>query len=432
MLHYLIQITLFQALFFLVYELLLKKETFFTGNRAYLLVTQALVLLLPFLHFPQIQESIPPTYQSVYTVTYSSINKVIQPVANTSATTPFQFHWEWLIYLGAIISLILFSIKLLRIYKTIYTNEKQNHTRFKIIAIADDSTAFSFLNYIFIGNEINENKQQEIIKHELIHIQQKHSLDLLFFEILRILFWFNPFIYIYQKRITETHEFLVDQELAQNVTEKKQYYETILSAVFNTENLSFSSPFYNPSLIKKRIQMLTKMKSSNRRRLKYFFIVPILALSTTYVACNENSKQLAVLINDTNWHSTNYKTGDAIKAFQYIPQVQKDGGSWIIYNANKQKDIVVKIIENDSDTMYRDVYIKPREEATIKNLPLGRYYLKITLGNDWKEMCTQGDCFGKFTKNIEYKKLYFSHLKELKMHKDPFGQSSIRHFSKIK
>jgi len=274
MLNYILQIIFFQTLFFVVYELLLKKETFFTGNRVYLIATQALVLILPFFRFPTIQNAIPIKYQNVYTKNYYDINETVNVSTTLSENNYWSFSWEWLLYFGGLISLFLFFNKLIRLWKILKTGNKRKLNKFNLVTLNDDSTAFSFYNYIFIGKHISAQKRQEIIAHEQIHIQQKHSLDLLFFELLRITFWFNPLIYLYQKRITEVHEFIVDKELTNTTIKKEQYFNHLLSDVFQTQQVSFTNSFYKASLIKKRIQMLTKMKSKDRQRLKTFLLLP--------------------------------------------------------------------------------------------------------------------------------------------------------------
>jgi len=89
-----------------------------------------------------------------------------------------------------------------------------------------------------------KSKDLQIINHELIHCKQKHSLDLLFFEILKIVLWFNPLVYVYQKRITLLHEYISDAEVVKE-TDKKVYFNRLLSETFSVENISFINQFLN-------------------------------------------------------------------------------------------------------------------------------------------------------------------------------------------
>ena len=81
------------------------------------------------------------------------------------------------------------------------------------------------------------------LSHELVHIREKHSLDLLYFELLRILCWFNPLVYIYQKRISEVHEYIADAIIVKGKN-KSDYYEKLLAEVFQTQQFSFTNQFF--------------------------------------------------------------------------------------------------------------------------------------------------------------------------------------------
>jgi len=124
--------------------------------------------------------------------------------------------------------------------------------------------------------------------HEQVHVKQKHSLDQLFFEFLRIVFWFNPLVYVFQKRITELQEFTADAEVAK-IKQKKTYYQELLSEVFETQKISFINTFFNHSLIKKRIIMLQKSKSKKIYQLKYLLLVPIVGAMLVYTSCSEDA-----------------------------------------------------------------------------------------------------------------------------------------------
>ena len=129
-----------------------------------------------------------------------------------------------------------------------------------------------------------------IIQHELVHIEQWHSWDLLFFELMRIVGWSNPLVYVYQSRVSELHEFIADAKVAK--TNKKEQYELLLSQVFQTENISFINQFFKSSLIKKRIVMLQKSKTKRVWQLKYLLLVPLVLGMLVYTSCEQKSNEL--------------------------------------------------------------------------------------------------------------------------------------------
>lgn len=289
MINYIVQVLLFQTLFIAMYDLFLAKETFFSKNRFYLITTAVLSFGLPFLRFRTLQKSV----LEEYTVLLPGI--VLSPQKAITNTVWYQSvnYLGVLFWLGVAVFLLVFSIKLLKIIRLISSHKVQHKKNYKLIFLAKNTKAFSFFNYIFLGDEIPNDKQTKIIAHELVHSQQKHSLDLLFFECLKIIMWFNPLIYIYQKRITLVHEYLSD-ELVSKSTEKLAYMNNLLSEAFQVEHISFINQFYKKSMLKKRIIMMTKNKSTQSKQVKYLLLVPVLAGMILYTSCSEETSEVNV------------------------------------------------------------------------------------------------------------------------------------------
>src|SRR5690606_37088939 len=160
-----------------------------------------------------------------------------------------------------------------------------------IIEVPNSTIACTFYRTIFLGEQLSKAERQHILSHELVHVKQKHSLDLVFFELLKVIFWFNPLIYIYQRRIATVHEFIADAAVVQ-VTEKRSYYEQLLNSAFNTRNISFINQFFNHSLIKKRIIMLQKTRSKSISKARYLIIIPVILAMLTIVSCSEEKIQM--------------------------------------------------------------------------------------------------------------------------------------------
>tara|TARA_R110002020_G_scaffold262126_2_gene476485 strand:- start:46727 stop:48145 length:1419 start_codon:yes stop_codon:yes gene_type:complete len=288
---YLFQVILFQAIFLIVYKIWLQKETFFNANRIYLLFTPFLALFLPFLEVEMLKEtvSMPSIVKELPAVFIGDQPQEItmNPVIENQTDISLQTAVFWLYGAGFLISLWLFCRKyaaLSRYFRFRKSGDKQ------IITIPNSTAAFTFLNTIFLGDKINTLSRKEILAHEQVHVKQLHSCDLLVFEVLRIVFWFNPVIYLYQKNISELHEFVADKQAAAQ-SEKKQYYNQLLNTAFGTERISFINTFFNQSLIKKRIVMLQK-KSAAKASLKYFILLPLFVGMITYVSCTSDSDKI--------------------------------------------------------------------------------------------------------------------------------------------
>src|SRR5690554_3157254 len=285
MIHTILQILVFQFLFLAVYDLFLKKETFFNLNRAYLLLTPIMSIVLPFVSLDFLQENIPQEY--VVQLPAVILGNTASEAGNNATFWLSTLNSLWVIGISA--ATFIFSLKLLKIFKLRVSGIKTSVKGTRLILLPKTDLAFSFFNTIYLGETVSEENKASIIAHEKVHIQQKHSLDLLFFELLRIVFWFNPLVYMFQNRIATLHEYIADSEITRD-KDKKQYYQNLLSEVFQTEQISFVNTFFKQSLIKKRIIMLQKSKSQKGAQVKYLLLLPVIFSMLFYTACSENPK----------------------------------------------------------------------------------------------------------------------------------------------
>ena len=276
---YIIEVICFQALFFGIYYVLLRKETFFTYNRIYLLVTPVLSLLLPFIKIAALEVVVPEQIVTVLPEVFigQSLDQEVIALFN------FSFSWFTFYFMGVIISMFILIVKFKKFASFLVYREKGK----QIIELPASKEAFTFFNYIFIGSDIDLLSRKQILTHEKIHARQGHTWDLMLFELLRIVGWFNPLIYLYQNEISRVHEYLADQKATTGIS-KKAYYEELLNTAFGTCNLSFTNTFFNKSLIKNRIIMLQKSKSKKSALGKYVLIAPLVVGMLVYVSCSED------------------------------------------------------------------------------------------------------------------------------------------------
>jgi len=305
MINYIIQVILFQALFVAVYDFFLSKETFFTKNRWYLLSTSIVSFLLPLFKISTVQNAV----LEEYTIWLPEI--VVSPQSIIEKSTWYQSvnYLDVLFLVGSLLFFMIFIIKLQRIIQLIFKYGSEKKKTYKLVLLPENSKAFSFFNYIFLGKGIPTEKQEKIIQHELVHSVQKHTFDLLFFEFLRIFMWFNPMIYVYQKRITLVHEYISD-DVVSKTTKKENYINNLLSDIFQVESISFVNQFYKHSLIKKRIIMMTKIKSKEIKQLKYLLLIPLLASMVLYASCSStksvSKKKKAIIEKEKKSYSGSY------------------------------------------------------------------------------------------------------------------------------
>ncbi|MDT0295854.1 M56 family metallopeptidase [Mesonia ostreae] len=296
---YILQFSLFLALFYIVYVVFLEKETFFQSNRWYLLLSPCVALILPFINLDflsptnavgQAFVNLPPVLLGDFSVSSGEEQAVHQMVTSPNWKDWLLHNGVLLLYgLGFIVAFFLLLKKTFQFHRFMKTGILKQYGEFSYYEIKNSQMACTFYNQIFMGDEIPAEQREHILRHELVHVSQKHSLDLLFFEALKLIFWFHPAIYAYQKQLSSLHEYIADEAVTRH-TSKKQYYQNLLNVAFGTHQISFINQFFNHSLIKKRILMLQKSKSSTRAKLKYLIVLPLIALMLTYVSCSDHEE----------------------------------------------------------------------------------------------------------------------------------------------
>ncbi|MEQ6125336.1 M56 family metallopeptidase [Pseudotenacibaculum sp. MALMAid0570] len=334
MINYIVQVMLFQALFLFVYDAFLKKETFFTKNRWYLLLTPLASFVIPLIRIPSLQKSIPTEISILLPEIVLSPQKAIEqtPIQDSIAYGPVIF------WIGLALFFILFLAKISKLILLIRQNKVITNKTYKLVVLPNSKKAFSFFNYIFLGENVTGKDKEKIILHELVHSSEKHSLDLLFFEILKIVMWFNPLIYVYQKRISIVHEYISDDKVVKS-SSKKDYLNKLINELFDVEDISFVNQFFVSSFIKKRIKMLSKKRSKQVMQLKYLLLIPVLISMLFYMSC---SNELDSSLNSNN-----------VGAKQSITY----------YNANGKTNTKQKLLEvyrkrtNDNEQGFPDTFM---------------------------------------------------------------------------
>ncbi len=258
------------ALFLISYQLFLKKETFFVSNRVFLAIGLVASFAVPFITFTKTIFVEPKPFAE------SGFHPSEIVFVTTEATQPFN--WSGLLAFIYAIGIVAFSFRLLlqlrslqKIKKNADVIKQDNLTHIKT---EKEISPFSFFKYIFYNPQLFKKSDLNIIlNHEKVHATQLHSLDILLSEIVLILQWFNPVIWLYRKSIKENLEYLADAYTCVDQEGKKHYQYLLLQKVVGANNVTIANPFFN-SLIKKRIVMLNQNQSKKVNFLKLFIVLP--------------------------------------------------------------------------------------------------------------------------------------------------------------
>ena len=295
---YLAKVILTSGVMFCYYRLFLKDRTFHHYNRFYLLAVLVISLLLPLLKVDYFTVEV---NSSIYLL----INKLQN--FNESKTLSHDHFYYQFTALGFGVAALFFLTRLLygifkiELLKRRYTREKIGDINFYQTALHE--APFSFFRNLFWKNSIplHSDLGKQILKHEMVHIEQKHSWDKIFIEILTSIFWFNPFFYLIKKEISLIHEYLADKKAIEN-SDTRAFAQMLLASQFSGNHLPAASPFLSSNL-KKRITMLTKSKTrfSYARRL---FALPILFIIAFAYLVNAKNRE----IKETNLEIEKYIT----------------------------------------------------------------------------------------------------------------------------
>ncbi|RPI99553.1 MAG: hypothetical protein EHM31_09955, partial [Candidatus Aminicenantes bacterium] len=203
---YLIRSGAYLALFYALYWLVLRRETFFALNRVFLLGSAALSLALPLLRVPS------PFFK---TVVYAS---ALPAYAGTAAVAPPARDAGLLGVLSIVYAagagslLLLFLVRLVRIALLVGRCGCVRQRGLRIVLCGHPGESFSFFNFVFLNkSNVPEGDMDRILAHELAHVRQFHSFDIVFSELLTVIQWFNPFVWPYKSSLRETHEYLADR-----------------------------------------------------------------------------------------------------------------------------------------------------------------------------------------------------------------------------
>ncbi|NNT73077.1 hypothetical protein HKT18_12705 [Flavobacterium sp. IMCC34852] len=263
------------AVFYLAYHFLVRKETFFNSNRWFLITGLFTSLLLPLFSIKKIVYVERPKINLEDLVAYTNTASVPQevPIAET-------FDWMQMIWMGYIlIALFLLAkiiVNFISLFQMLYQQQKVKNENFTLVDLNHDIAPFSFFNYIVFNSALyTQEELQSILLHEKVHSQEKHSFDVMVAKIFCILFWFNPFVWLYKKAIIQNLEYIADQKAVQQLQDPKVYQRALLKAISHQNCLSITNNFYQ-SLIKKRIVMLNTNQSHKRNSWKYTLVIPIL------------------------------------------------------------------------------------------------------------------------------------------------------------
>ena len=294
MIEYVFQVLIFQLVFLVFYDLFLSKLTFFKANRLYLLLVLGVSFVIPTVG-SLISSYISDLSGNTFTEFQSVIPEInLTPDSSVATRKGISLHSIVLVIygLGFFIASFRFAQKLFSIWKLYRGGKVISNGRTVLVMLDQDIASFSFFKYIFISSKEGGKELDLVLDHERIHYREYHSVDKMVLELIKVVFWFNPLIYLYQNRIDILHEYQTDSSLTQT-HKTHDYINILLEYNFKVPDMSIVNSFYKESQIKKRIKMLTKNNSKVIHKLKYIAILPLVFLMMFISSCTSQAQDEA-------------------------------------------------------------------------------------------------------------------------------------------
>jgi len=453
---YIVNVALILATCLVFYKLLLRRETFYKVNRYMLITCLAISFALPLLQVPaefslrknretsdvkretsNVNQSAVGSQQSAIndkqpvTTTQQPATSNQKPAATSSQPAPhatgvdssrFSFSklmtWLfWFYWFGVGVFAISFLFQVVLLLWRAYRNPVIIDGKYRIVEVSGDKAPCSFGNNIFINPEKYEwDTYNQILLHEKIHIEEKHTIDIVLAELVLIFQWFNPFAWIYRREMESNLEFLTDDQLMQkNKVEKKSYQLSLIKVSAPHFPLSLTTN-YNQSILKKRIAMMNSKRSNLHTAWKYFFLLPVLA----FLACllNEPAAK-GQTTNEKQTTNENQNHNHGMQTEGYWFAVIKNDKVNIRFSDEKMDD------DNDSHHSYSGETFKLSDLGTLPKGTSGTFTITREAGKMEMTGKFEGNT-GMGTYKFTADKTYVDYMnKELKENLDDDDQMAF-------
>jgi beta-lactamase regulating signal transducer with metallopeptidase domain len=285
MMAYLIKVIGCSGLLLLVYLLFLQREKMYRFNRFYLLFSIVFSFFVPLIPvtistpLPLVTGTAADVVDNITAILPEQVTAIDDQVTTIDERVNYWPIALITLYIAVTTFLLCrFIINLFTLYRKIRTGRQVNYAHAAMVLTEEAVTPFSFLHYIFINKQdFNDGIiEKEILRHELTHVRQKHSLDILLLESLLVFCWVNPFLFLYRKAIQLNHEFLADESVINTFHDTASYQYLLFNKLSGKSNALLTSSF-NYLITKKRLTMMNKQTNRTVALVKQVALLPVLA-----------------------------------------------------------------------------------------------------------------------------------------------------------
>lgn len=306
---YFFKVSLGLSVLYLFYQLLLRRITFYQHNRVYFLLYSALCFIIPFINISELFST-----QKATVSPWINELPAITEWTDNGTTSSFTSYGKWLIIIfcvGAMILMIRLIIQWLSFRRIRSQARLIADHKVQVYQVDKPIIPFSFGQSIYLNQQLHDvDELKEIVRHEFVHVRQLHTIDIIWSEILCMVNWYNPFVWMIRKAMRQNLEFIADNKVVASGVDKKQYQYLLLKVIGNN-HYSITNHF-NFSSLKTRIAMMNKIKTHRVQLLRLLLLLPAFAIlllafrqklqaqETNPPTIKVDQQPTAVIMQDTN------------------------------------------------------------------------------------------------------------------------------------
>ena len=332
---YQIKVGLCLIAFYLLWKLLLSRETFHRFNRVALLVVMALALVIPWVKL-SLETAAPVTQQMVILeeLLVSPNGAVAQQAAPSWSVTGIA---TVLYLIGMVVAVVWFLHGQWSLHRLLKRGRRESLPGGATLhIIPGNQTPFSYFKHIVINEQDYRDNPREILTHEQAHIDLRHSWDVLFLGLVTLFQWWNPAAWLLSRELRQVHEYEADEAVLNQGVDVKQYQLLLIRKSVGNQLFSMANNFNYQSL-KKRIRMMSMNKSSRWNRLRALAVVPVIALALLAFA---NTKSVAAVV------TANGQQDRAVQSTMQSPvAVERNAEAQVTDESNPQSETIYKSVE---------------------------------------------------------------------------------------
>ncbi|MEJ7691842.1 M56 family metallopeptidase [Daejeonella sp.] len=392
----LFKINLVLVVFAAAYYLVLRKLTFYGLNRVFLLFGILFSSAYPFINL----SNLTGRYDKIASI----VPQISQGISEYIKQDNFSTYWQTvniIFWAGVLVMASRLAVQFFSLYR-IHKNSKPGQSSdYKIRILADNLGPFSFWQTIYINPKLhNQNDLANILKHEKVHVEEWHTLDIILAELSLVFYWFNPGVWLMKRAVRENIEFITDAKILKKGIDKKTYQYSLLHAGNLVPAMAIVNNF-SLSDLKKRIKMMNVRRSSPIALSRYLFLLPVLLLTTLAFTITKKDEIAKIIFSQPLALTREVSTAQpqaAMRINRKKAKIKKEGSLAAPQKDSLKRVLIIEAFDTDSGFMPGGLDELPQplpgeriKMITIKRNPArggdgGTFSSEDTLGRNLKNV----------------------------------------------